>query len=308
MLTGEYAVLLGAPALVLAVNRQASATLITLKEGGWTINSSNFQSMTFDNLNTLLESCELNLIRELIRSLPDKTALPKHAKLILNSDSFYLEGQKLGIGSSAAILVALAELLTHITQHRFTHQELIDLHNSLQKSQGSGLDVVASLVGGLTRFQNGTAVRVSFPAGLHMRFAFSGASAQTGSMIARFNTIVRSSKKTELATWKRLATNTVAAIHDLQTFLTNLTALNEFVFNFDQETGLGIYTEPHQTALAIAKRTGVMYKPCGAGGGDTGVALSDDPGLLDIFERSIVQEGLSVLELKVEHHGATVQI
>ncbi|MCY4128288.1 MAG: hypothetical protein OXG15_03470 [Gammaproteobacteria bacterium] len=308
VLSGDYIALLDAPALVLAVNCVASAILTPKVAGGWSIRSNIASDAEYDSLTSLLDSGDQQLLDTLISALPTPSTLPEHAELELDTSAFYENTNKLGVGSSAAILVALAEALGHVTGHRFTTKRLIELHNSLHGKNGSGLDIVAAKLGGLTRFQNGAGVRVKPPSGLNMRFVFTGTSTSTEPMLLKFRTLVERRSEEEVVNWQKLATAVAESLHEVKLFLRNLAKLNQFVFEFDQRTQLGIYGSAHRTALEIGNDVGVLYKPCGAGGGDTGVALSDDPKALDAFERTVTRKGLNLLNLKVENHGATVQL
>ena len=308
VLSGDYIALLGAPALVLAVDRMASATLTATSAGGWKVDSNVNLPAVFATMDALLESGEQPLMQMLIDALPDRSKLPQHAEISLDTTTFYQNNQKFGIGSSAAILVALAEVLGHLSQHRFSTATLIDLHNSLHGSNGSGLDIVAARLGGLTRFQNRTGMRVTPPSGMQMRFVFTGASTDTEPMLARFRALVDDRSLSEIATWKQLANAVADAIGDLAKFLKRMEKLNQFVLNFDRETGLGIYGTQHLIAHNLAEEAGVLYKPCGAGGSDTGVAFSSDPRTLDTFERNVTREGLTILNLTIENHGANIQL
>ena len=308
VLSGDYIALLDAPALVLAVNCLASATLTTKLTGGWSVRSNITPPFQLESLTALSDTVDQRLLKTLIEALPDTSKLPKHAELTLDTSTFYEGHEKLGVGSSAAILVALAEVLSQVTKNPLSTESLIGLHNSLHGRNGSGLDIVAARLGGLSRFQNGTGVRVTFPTGLHMRFVFTGTSTSTEPMLARFRALIAARPTEEITNWQNLANAVAESLHDVGLFLSNLAKLNEFVLAFDRTTQLGIYGKAHRTALEIADDVGVLYKPCGAGGGDTGVALSDDRKALDAFERNVKREGLTLLNLTIENHGATVQL
>ena len=308
VLTGDYIALLDAPALVLAVDRVATATLTIKSTGGWSVRSNLVPRVQFDRLDSLIEADGQQLLRTLVDALPSTCNLPDHAELALDTSTFYEGNVKLGVGSSAAILVALAEALGHVTGHHFTTERLIDLHNSLHGKNGSGLDVVAARLGGLSRFQNGAGERVTPPHGVQMRYMFTGTSTSTEPMLLRFRTLVEDRSQRDVKKWQKLANTVADSLHNVGLFLQNLAELNEFVFKFDQATNLGIYGSAHRVALKIAQHSGVLYKPCGAGGGDTGVALSDDAQALDIFERDVTREGLQLLDLTMENHGSTVQL
>lgn len=308
VLSGDYIALLDAPALVLAVNRVATAKLTIKSHGGWSVRSNLTPHEQFDSLADLLDSGKQKLLSTLIGALPSVAIRPEHAELELDSNTFFEGSEKLGIGSSAAILVALAEALGHVAKHCYTTERLIAFHNSLHGKNGSGLDVVAARLGGLSRFQNGAGVRVEPPSGLHMRFVFSGTSTSTEPMLRRFRSLVERRPHKEIVRWQTLATTVANSLDNVGLFLRNLKELNELVFNFDKATNLGIYGDTHQAALEIANRAGILYKPCGAGGGDTGVALSDNVKALETFERNATREGLNLVRLTMEKHGAAVQL
>ena len=308
VLSGDYIALLDAPALVLAVNCLASATLTNKSAGGWSVRSNVTPPVQFESLIALSDTVDQQMLKTLIEALPDTSKLPKHAELTLDTSAFYQGNEKLGVGSSAAILVALAEVLSQATDHPYSTESLIGLHNSLHGKNGSGLDIVAARIGGLTRFRNGSGVPVTLPAGLHMRFVFTGTSTSTEPMLARFRALVAARTTEKISIWQNLASAVAESLHDVALFLNNLAELNEFVLEFDRTTQLGIYGKAHHTALKIASDVGVLYKPCGAGGGDTGVALSDDSKALDAFEQNVKRAGLTLLNLKIENHGATVEL
>jgi phosphomevalonate kinase len=51
---------------------------------------------------------------------------------------------------------------------------------------------------------------------------------------------------------------------------------------------------------------GVVYKPCGAGGGDIGAAFSTDPAALDRFTRTAHIQGYAPIMLETALHGIHV--
>ena len=307
VLSGEYITLLGSPALVIAVDRYAIACVTIKEHGGWEISSNISPPQRFQGLSELLASTSIGLVPSLLQALPNTSALPEHAHVHLDTRTFFENEVKLGIGSSAAILVALAQCISHITNHRFQPAELIDIHNAIQGGRGSGLDIVSASLGGLTRFQQGEGVRVPFPPDLYFKFVFTGHSTATKPMVAKFHELIAGYPKAKINEWQQLATKTVAASSSSSsTFLTQLAKLNAFVTKFDQETSLGIYSDRHREATRIAARTNTVYKPSGAGGGDMGIAMSSDPTNLNSFERQALQAGLKIVNLNMSDHGATL--
>jgi phosphomevalonate kinase len=76
----------------------------------------------------------------------------------------------------------------------------------------------------------------------------------------------------------------------------------------DEAATIGIYSIEHQYVATAAQRHGVLYKPCGAGGGDLGVALSDDPSKLRLLTEALERDhnNFAIIELEIATHGLTV--
>src|SRR3954465_8219320 len=91
ILTGEYAVLDGAPALVIAVNRRVLAARRRAPRG-----SSPFLVAVADEIAR--------------RHGADHPATRAAMEITVDSSAFYLGDQKLGLGSSAAVTVAATAL------------------------------------------------------------------------------------------------------------------------------------------------------------------------------------------------------
>jgi phosphomevalonate kinase len=73
---------------------------------------------------------------------------------------------------------------------------------------------------------------------------------------------------------------------------------------FDETHGLGIFDAGHAQLAAQAAEAGMVYKPCGAGGGDVGVALATSRSSLASFEKTAIRAGFSVLESSIDPRGA----
>lgn len=306
VLSGEYITLLGAPSLILAIDQYAQASITVQKQGGWVVSSNIVQTVSFPSLYNLCSAPPTDLVPCLVQALSDPSKLPDHAAIRLDSRSFYQNNTKLGIGSSAAVLVACARCIEKLANHRFSLDELISLHNSLQGGKGSGLDVATASLGGLVRFQNGKAIRATPPAELHMSFVFTGSSTSTYSMVDRFHKLVASYPESKITQWHQLAVETSEAIGHAAKFLDALSRLSMFVREFDNETRLGIYSDAHNRAADIADCTGILYKPSGAGGGDMGIALSTNRQKLTDFNRQAEQAGLTLMDFGISNHGASI--
>ena len=121
VLLGEYAVLEGAPALVLAVDRRAHVTLARMYDDIWKIVSPTLQLQARlrvrANYTTWVDAApaELAWTATLLTRFPQARHLTP-CRIELDSDAFYLDHAgaraKLGLGSSAALTVALLGALT----------------------------------------------------------------------------------------------------------------------------------------------------------------------------------------------------
>jgi phosphomevalonate kinase len=148
---GEYAVLDGAPAVVLAIDRYAQAAVEPRADGlcRLTMRAGADEECAFAP-GTASGAALVDLVA---------AAAPKLAwTAVIDSRAFYSGGAKLGLGSSAAVLVAWAGAFAAFAHARGTGvapphvAALIELHRQFQGGRGSGLDVAASFTGGAITF------------------------------------------------------------------------------------------------------------------------------------------------------------
>ena len=78
---------------------------------------------------------------------------------------------------------------------------------------------------------------------------------------------------------------------------------------YDHGRSLGIFAAGHEQLANYAKsRTDMVYKPCGAGGGDIGVALAAAGGALDEFVMVANQHNFVELDARLEPQGVLVEV
>ena len=77
---------------------------------------------------------------------------------------------------------------------------------------------------------------------------------------------------------------------------------------FDDSARLGIYSDAHRRLSDLGNDTGVVYKPCGAGGGDLGMAFTNDANAIESFGRAAQAIGFKRLPVELDEHGITVGI
>ena len=151
---GEYAVLTGAQALVMAVDRRCEVE-IAAHAGPLSrleTRAPESQVIEFDPG----QKSGLELVDTVRFGLTDGPA-ERPFQAVLDSSAFFAQdGNKLGLGSSAAVLTAWAGALQAYDKKDVSELSLgrlIGLHRALQGGRGSGIDVAAALHGGLSTFQ-----------------------------------------------------------------------------------------------------------------------------------------------------------
>ncbi|MEM8766658.1 MAG: hypothetical protein AAGE43_04390 [Pseudomonadota bacterium] len=297
---GEYAVLAGAPALVMAVNRYAECR-IDVTGNHWALQSSGFNAHTELSLEELLASPSTGGLTGLVKAIFEAYGNPPAPDgVVVNTDTstFHADGNKLGIGSSAAICTASCAAFAELFGETFTERRALAAHQSLQGKAGSGLDVAAACHGGLIRFQKGESAQVDWPRTLHYQFLWAGHSTSTVNHVAAFNRWRADGTPAPLAS---LCTASEALFEELS--FERLEAYVDALRRMDQEAGLGIFGPVHEGLFGLAVDAQVVYKPCGAGGGDIGIAVSDNPTALDEFLTLAHRHSVQPLDLEIAAHG-----
>jgi phosphomevalonate kinase len=309
VLWGEYAVLTGAPAAVLAVDRYAICQVtVNSKAENWRVETRGFTTDPTDQpLERFLNEPNLSpsIIHHVLQALtPDKVleSMPKGARLGLDTESFQLGGKKFGIGSSAAICVATYVACAELMGIEPGFDSARSIHNALQSKQGSGIDVAAAWHGGALRYEAGRADPVPMLDTDQWQFLWTGASANTASHIDRFRRWVEVGSTAEVDALAALSGELFGLgqradlAHALGDYVDALRAL-------DQAAGLGIYGSGHERLHQLANDWQVVYKPCGAGGGDIGAAICHDQEKLTAFVQAAAGLGFEQLALTRADHG-----
>ena len=305
MLWGEYAVLADAPAAVAAIDRWADVSM-RARPAGWQFSAAGLQTPGVYSQAQFTQAPIASLGEAILRTWGYDAYPATSAEIEIDTSAFYTSLEphaptKLGIGSSAAVCVALYAGLAKLLGHTPQMSEAMRIHTDWQGGKGSGLDVAASWHGGTIFFQSGQASPFAWPDDLHWCVVWTGVHAATSAHLASF-TQWRDSA-VDASTYDAL----IEATHTLQRkiSLSNLAAYVEKLAAFDQAAKLNIFSQPHQRLATIADRLSVTYKPCGAGGGDIGIAIHDDPTQLAKFTETAAQEFI-VLQSEIASHGVKV--
>ena len=308
VLSGEYAVLAGAPALVLAVDRRVRCALTPQSDGGWRIDGRGFAerlALTKEAAFAAPPDTTPGILRQAMAA----AEAPDHLHVAVDSSACYLRGVKLGLGSSAATVTALATAAAALGGGTMTLPALIAIHQAFQGG-GSGLDVAAAVTGGVIRFERGRVAAVRLPPGLRLAFVFTGTGTRTADLLARFHAW-RSDGPKVLDRLLDAAHEVAGCCEDCtvtaETFIAALGEYAAVLQRLDRAAGIGIYGEGHVTAQALAASCRVVYKPSGAGGGDMGLALATDAERLAAFRAAASGTGLMVVDLEVGVDGVVVR-
>jgi phosphomevalonate kinase len=309
MLSGEYAVLDGAPAICMAVNRRARVMIRTGVGDQQRVSAPGFleQALEFDSVSEVEHA--LPLLAAAWRALP----VPHDGSLSIEIDTrgFAVNRRKLGAGSSAAATVALVAGLATAFQESHDHdvlQTAQSVHRNLQAGRGSGADIACSFTGGVIAYRkdDGVVRNLAWPEELHYALLWSGQPASTRRQLEKVAAIKQTETALEL---QRMAEHVLDAWH-YHTARNILAAMREYATalrRFDDDLRLGIYSAGHAEVARLADSTDVLYKPCGAGGGDLGIALAHDDEALAGFVASCQRLKFEYVNLEIEPVGVAIE-
>jgi phosphomevalonate kinase len=223
--------------------------------------------------------------------------------------------RKLGLGSSAAIVVATlaafgvgGDLEAPGTRQRL-FQAGLRAHRHVQPD-GSGVDVAASAFGGVLRCvlsASGLSTEaLSFPAPVSA-FAFP-APASTKDMVARVRAFARTSPKEHERVMGR-AGDAAARAARAMTEAELLGALRDqgaALRELGVLSGVPIFTPEIDLLARVAEAEGAFFGPSGAGGGDIGIRVGSAP-MGAAFAAGLEQLGVDPLRLTIGAPGVALQ-
>ncbi|MGI9235830.1 MAG: mevalonate kinase family protein [Woeseiaceae bacterium] len=305
VLSGEYAVLHGAPAVCMAIDRRAIASVTSI-ESAWNSVSSPGYSLVEGrfvcrgaDFEWLQGQDDFGLVEAVFQVL-DQTD-NACVSIELDTRAFFDEScnTKIGLGSSAALTVALSAALT---QSDDVIDDALQIHRGFQSGAGSGVDIATAVHGGLLEYRMNRAkiLPLGWPKGLVYRLVWTGVPANTASKLNRFEGAGhRRSRDALVNAAARMAAAWSSASEVLGEFPGYVDTLRDFSEDYD----LGIFDAGHDKLVAESRLAGLIYKPCGAGGGDVGILLGTNYEQLDEFLAGNPISECRVLESKLETQG-----
>jgi phosphomevalonate kinase len=318
-LSGEWAVLSGAPALVLAVERRARVS-VTLTDGG--------PALVVDSLGEPSAAAGDRVAVEVaFRTIENVAPWLGGRRILVEVDTRpFLEGErKLGLGRSAATLTAATAALLATGGRAETATVLaaaLEANAVLQDGHGSGADVAAAVYGGLVEVvverarrvgdDDGTRtagrVRVNprrLPDGLRVLVGWTGTAAPTRPLLERFARTARPAALDAVADAARAAAAAVQA-GDAGALSDAVERSAAALERLGSETGVPIVTPALARLVAAARGAGAAAKPSGAGGGDCGIALVDGAGTAERVLAAWREAGVVPLPLAMADEGVRV--
>jgi phosphomevalonate kinase len=300
MLAGEYAVLHGHPALVMAVDRCAVASACDVAAG-----------TPFPEI-----AATFALAREAGIFDVDPRAVRVDASALQGDGA-----RKLGLGSSAAACVAALGWAWASAGRAIDDEARLAIgllarrgHRRAQGG-GSGVDVIASALGGVVRVQLAdgpdAAPRVERHAGLGAApwaVLWTGTPARTSDMIARVEAYRARDGGGFAASLGRIAEATAAmeralAAGDVSALVEAVAEHGRAMASLGHAAGAPVVTEAMARLAARIEPMGGACKPSGAGGGDVAVAFARDADTLAAVTEAARAEGFAVVPLAIDPRG-----
>ena len=272
IIAGEYAVLEGGPAVVVAVDRRVVASI------GERTTASPF-----------LDAVTAALAEEFG---DDDEVVDRSRAITVDSSALYLDGAKLGLGSSAAVTVAATALAIGDTSNRPRIYRLAaDAHAQAQGARGargSGADIAAAVFGGALQFhRSGAHAQLHLPDDVAWIPYFLGAPADTVTLVQH---VARATDKagveTALAAIAAAAAGVIAALHG-GNVIAAIGAAADALDQLGRAAQIDLTTDAGRRLRAAARSLGGEAKPIGAGGGDVAIV---------VLPKSVERAALSAIE------------
>ncbi len=292
VLCGEYAVLHGAPAIAMAVPVEAHASvqptaasrLAVAGSGEWAFE---WQADGRPRWRSEPPAGQGAVLAAVGAELASRGVRLESAAIVLDTRDFSTrldDGtvEKLGLGSSAAVTVALVRALLRASHAAAASAPVLEIaraaHQRLQGG-GSGIDVAVAVQGGVVAMHGEKIESLPWPEGLHAVALWSGRGASTPDLVARFESWRASQpdvSKRLLAAMAEASSDTLDAWRrgHVGQILAGLARYAELLGELDAAARIGIITPRHAELAREAQAVGAVYKTSGAGGGDFGIAFA----------------------------------
>ena len=339
VLTGEYAVTDGLPAIAMAVDRYALVELTTdavetchvhapqleIEALGFEIGPQGRIDWQTDHPQWSRFSMTAGWIERLLDGVEPGSLRP--FRLGIDTSELFLEHRgrriKLGLGSSAAVLVGLDRVLSaYLGRNRDSSPQetlgrLLPIYRDGQGGQGSGIDLACSIFGGLIDFESGSAGPevdpCERPDGLELLFVWTGQSASTPELLASYRAWQRRSPE-RFARWLEEASSNLdrvrraLAVGDGSALVELFRAYGRAMSTIGGFMGVDLTPGVHRALMDQADRFGLAAKPSGAGVGDLALVAGTDPRAMARMRQWLSDQGHPVLALSPAREGVSLDV
>ena len=313
VVSGEYAVLDGAPAIVSTLKQKVNIT-IQKSDKNHNIYTTSILQGVFpftmdDDANVLWPEADPGVFGLLLQHAFKilKPKLKEKLCIAVDSSEFFRTTKdgtaiKLGIGSSAAVSVGITQALSQYQAIRSSPENLLtqanSIHQGLQGKQGSGIDIACCFADqGVIEctkdsVKNHTWSILNWPNGLHLKALTTSQYGSTNRLVANYqraSNLYPKEFKSALDQFLDITQSLSNAwkSEDVDLIIDLLRAYDVQIKKLDKIGDIGIYTQVHADIQNIASTHNVFYKPSGAGGGDIGLAFSSSLDALSDFSDAI---------------------
>ncbi|MEW5851128.1 MAG: hypothetical protein AB2A00_20240 [Myxococcota bacterium] len=338
ILCGEYAVLQGAPAVVAAVARHATCRVepspdglkvsalgqgplaVGLHDGKVTFTPAPADEARFVLTRSVLEE-------RAARGLPSGVTLTLDSSALNEAALSGGQSVKLGLGSSSAAAVALTAALDlaggatlSAEQRRKWFEAAQRAHLRAQGGVGSGVDVAASVMGGVivyTRPTANPADAIIQPVkyeklGVRLVVAWTGSAASTVELVGKVDAWRQRESAAAARRFQEMEELAKDAAHAAETgnrrdFLYAVNGYGAQLELLGKESGADILSAPHRRIRELAARHECGAKPSGAGGGDVAVCFCPDGWTAEALSRELQEAGFPTVPLEFDQEGVFVR-
>ncbi len=296
MLAGEYAVVDGGPAILMAVDRMAVATLHRKTQ----------------YLSPFLLSAQRTIAQEFGQASQE---VHNARRVSVCTDSFRHEGTKIGLGSSAAATVAAIGIsitpADAAVDQALVHRLAAKAHGDAQAkmgARGSGADIACASLGGVRLFQSTNTTACELPSDLHLVFPWTQKAAATAPMVQAVQEFKRKSEDQYLDLAAAISAEAIAlaGAENARAAIATIERAGQAVQALGEAAGVAIWLPIHSELSDIANQFQGSLKPTGAGGGDLALAAFDSSSSAQCFIERLASKGIFCPALSVDPHGVRV--
>jgi len=313
ILFGEHFVVYGEPAIVLAIDKRAYATVKRRKDSRIYINSTDLEISGYFEKNRFFAECGGQEAESKLK--PIKTAVQKVLGTSGKNAGITVEIHSsipvaAGLGSSAAVVAAVAKATSHLLHVELSKEDIFNItleSERLVHGTPSGIDPTIATYGGVLLFQKGKGfTRIDVKENIPLIIGNTKIERSTGELVS----MVRQKREKYPSIIKPLikvsGKITLKAVEALENH--DFHVLGELMnINHALLCAIGVSNEPLDKLIHAAREAGSYgAKLTGAGGGGCMIALSPPKRTKQIIE-AIEKAGGKAFAVKASDEGVRIE-